>query len=106
MTTVFYIKNMFVEHIQDSKLQKPEDFDNYNPERFPHFHVFMCSHLGRPIDTACLKENANIIAKIPKAKIKHVTFEELTNMGVIWGIGNLVWNPLELLKQRNIKGRN
>ena len=90
MTTAFFSEGMFTGHIQNSELKKPGDFNNYDPEKFPHFHLFMCSHLAMPIETDCLEDNANIISKIPEDEIKTITFEELAKMGVIWGTGNLV----------------
>ena len=76
--------------IKDSKLKMPEDFENYNPEEYPHFHVFMLVHLGQPIDIAALEDNANIIADIPENAIKSVTFNDLMEKGVVFGTGDLV----------------
>jgi hypothetical protein len=90
MCGMFMFPGMFYNHIKDSKLKMPEDFENYNPEDYPHFHVFMLTHLGQPLDIAALEDNANIIAGIPKENIKSVSFSDLLEMGVIFGNGNLV----------------
>lgn len=87
---MFCFADMFRTHIKDSKLEMPEDFENYNPEEYPHFHVFMLTHLAQPICIEALEENANIIAEIPMENIKTVTYEQLEGMGVEFGYGTLV----------------
>ena len=59
MSGMFMFPGMFYNHIKDSKLKMPEDFENYEPEEYPHFHVFILTHLGQPIDIAALEDNAN-----------------------------------------------
>lgn len=90
MCGMFMFPGMFYNHIKDSKLKIPDDFENYNPEEYPHFHVFMLTHLGQPLDIAALEDNANIIAEIPEENIKSVSFSDLLEMGVVFGSGNLV----------------
>ena len=77
MSGMFMFPGMFYNHIKDSKLKMPEDFENYDPEKYPHFHVFILTHLGQPIDIA---ENA----------IKSVTLNDLIEKGVVFGTGDLV----------------
>lgn len=90
MNGIFMFPEMFYNHIKDSKLKMPEDFENYDPEEYPHFHVFMLTHLGQPIDIAALEDNANIIADIPENAIKSVTLNDLMEKGVVFGTGDLV----------------
>nr|WP_243126370.1 hypothetical protein [Acetivibrio ethanolgignens] len=66
----------------------PENFDEYNPKEYPHFHVFMLMQLAIPIDIAALESNANIIAGISEEDIKTVTPKDLFDMGVELGEGN------------------
>lgn len=90
MTSMFAFPGMFGPHIKDSNLKQPEDFESYDPEQYPHFHVFMLTHLCQPIDIQTLESNANIIAAIPDDEIKKVTFEQLIEKGIVYGTGNLV----------------
>ena len=90
MCGMFMYPGMFYNHIKDSKLKMPDDFENYNPEEYPNFHVFMLMYLGQPIDIAALEDNANIIAEIPEENIKSVNFNDLLEMGAVFGNGNLV----------------
>lgn len=92
MSGMFMFPGMFYNHIKDSKLKMPEDFENYDPEEYPHFHVFILTHLGQPIDITALEDNANIIADIPENAIKSVTLNDLMEKGVVFGTGDLVWN--------------
>lgn len=90
MCGMFMFPGMFYNHIKDSKLKMPDDFENYNPEEYPNFHVFMLTHLGQLIDITELKDNANIIADISEDDIKSVSFSDLLEMGVVFGSGNLM----------------
>lgn len=90
MSGMLMFPGMFYNHIKDSKLKMPEDFENYDPEEYPHFHVFILTHLGQLIDIAALEDNANIIADIPENAIKSVTINDLMEKGVVFGTGDLV----------------
>lgn len=90
MCGMFMFPGMFYNHIKDSKLKMPENFEKYNPEDYPHFHVFMLTHLGQPLDIAALEDNANIIAEISEDNIKSVSFDDLLEMGIVFGSGGLV----------------
>lgn len=90
MSGMFCFRGMFRPHIENSKLKMPENFDEYNPEEYPYFHVFMLMHLARPIDIAALESNANIIASISEEDIKTVTPKDLFDMGVELGYGDLI----------------
>lgn len=82
MVTTFIYPEMFRSHINGSKLKQPKNYESFDQEKYPHFDVFIKSHLGNVFDTADLKNNANIIASIPDEKIKTVTYRDLINMGV------------------------
>ena len=77
LSTVFMFPDMFKPHIANAKLKMPEDYLDYNPKEFPHFHVFMSTHFGQAIDIESLEDNANIIADIPNDEIMTITFKDL-----------------------------
>lgn len=63
-------------------IKVPNDVDNYDPEEYKHFHLFLCAQLGAPMPTSTSHwENAKVIAKIPEDKIKTITAEELEDLG-------------------------
>jgi len=90
MNTVFLFPDMFRNHIENSRLKQPEDYENYDPNEYPHFHVFMSIHLANTIDVFSLKENANTIADIPEGEIRNVTIQDLIDKGVYFASGDLV----------------
>jgi hypothetical protein len=82
MATFFAFPEMFRTHIEDSNLKLPDSFEHYNPEEYPHFHVFMTLHLAQTIDVFTLKDNANVIAAISDTDIKKVTIDQLVKNGL------------------------
>jgi len=90
MTGMFGFPDMLKNHIENSNLKQPEDFNNYNLEEFPHFSVFMATHLCCPVDVYALEDDANIIAAIPEDQIRAVTYGDLVEMGMSVASGNLV----------------
>ena len=88
MTTTFFFPEMFRNHIDNSNLKLPKDFENFDPEKFPHFNVFILTHLGNTFDVNDLKENANIIASIPEENIRKVSYKDLIAMGVTFSYCN------------------
>lgn len=76
---------ILVGHAEEAGIKIPEDLDKYDPEKFPHWHVFCQVQLGRRIPkgyTFAVSENAKLIAKIPKAKLKTLTLQNLVDMGL------------------------
>jgi hypothetical protein len=73
--------NMFLNHIKNTGLKIPSDLENYNPEEYIQYHIFMLLHLGVPIDVFSLKYNAEIIAKLSDEESKTITLEQLIEKG-------------------------
>jgi hypothetical protein len=82
MATMFCFPGMFLPHIEEGIIKMPEDVENFNQEKYPHWAVFLGSHLGNVIEISEISENARTIANIPDDKIKQVTMEDLKKMGV------------------------
>ena len=85
---MFCFAGMLENHIKNSKLKQPSDFENYDPNEYPHFHVFQTLHLGCPIDISSLEENANVVADIPEDTIRQITLEQLVEKGLWIEHGN------------------
>ena len=79
MTTIFIFPGMYHPHIKDSKLKMPEDFDNYDPKEYPHFHLFIMAHSNMAFDPVDLEYNANLIAEIPEDRLNDISFKNFLN---------------------------
>lgn len=79
------LPEMLLKPAQEAGIKVPSedaDFDNFNVEEYPHFHLFCCAQLGQPMPTPTAHwENAKVIALIPADKVKAITFGELQTMG-------------------------
>jgi len=74
--------HMLVDPAIKAGIDTPEDADDYDEEKFPHFHLFCCAQLGRPMpDWTCHWDNAKIIKEIDIKDIKTTTFDDLMSKG-------------------------
>lgn len=64
-------------------MKVPPDPDNFDPEEYPHFSVFLKVQLGAPMpDPSAHWENAKVVASVPEDKIHMVTYQELLDAGL------------------------
>lgn len=74
---------MLVEAAKKVGMKVPEDPDNFDKNKFPHFVVFCNAQLCRPV---CYHgehwDNAKIIAAIPDDKIMEVSLNDLLKEGL------------------------
>jgi len=89
MATTFHFEEMFRPHIQ-KVLTLPEDMEDYNPEEYPHWHVFRLIHQSSVFDVSDLPANAEIINSFNEEEIKKVTIEQLVQKGLYLSSGQLV----------------
>lgn len=79
---------MLVEPAEQAGMKVPphagkHDLDNYDPEEYPHFHVYLTAQLGASMPSwSSHWDNAVMIAAIPADKIKTITYEQLLDMGL------------------------
>jgi hypothetical protein len=81
MNTYFAFPEMLVPHIKTTNLKIPEKLDDYDPEEYPHWHVYLNTHLGYCYPLDVFTYNAEIISAIPEEKTKNVTIQDLINLG-------------------------
>ena len=75
---------MLVNPALDAGINVPEDLEDYDPERFPHWYVFNMVQLGAPMpDANSHFANAKVIASVTDEDITKVTHHDLENMGVV-----------------------
>ena len=65
-------------------MRVPKDPDNFDPNKFPHFHVFCILQLGRRMIPGEHFDNAKVIASFSKDEIRKATLEDFLAKGLIW----------------------
>lgn len=67
---------------EEAGMKVPSDPENFNPNEFPHFHVFCILQLGTSMPNPTAHwDNAKVIAKIPQEQIFSVTPAQVIEMG-------------------------
>ena len=67
----------------EASMKMPNDIHNYNPDEFPHWHVFVNIQIGRVMTYSSSHFlNAKIIAGIEDEDIMHITLRELEKRGL------------------------
>lgn len=73
---------MLVSYAKAGGIKVPSDPENYDKNKFPHWHVYVCMQLGASIPySSALVENARIIANLSNKKINKVTYQDLKSLG-------------------------
>lgn len=62
-------------------MKVPPDPEAFNPNEFPHFHVYCNVQLCRKITWGNHWRNAEIIAAIPEQQLRTLTLEQLERLG-------------------------
>jgi hypothetical protein len=75
---------MLIGACEKSGIKVPENVDEYDPEKYPHFYVFCQLQLGRPITWGEHWDNAEIISKLTVEEIKTFTLAEYLSRGLHW----------------------
>lgn len=75
---------MLVAAAEMAGMEVPEDTDGYDRTKYPHWHVFCVCQLGRRILNAGDHwGNAKVIADIPLADLKTMTFNQIKERGFL-----------------------
>lgn len=77
------LAEMLVEPAKKAGMRVPRDIHKCDKRKYPHWHVFCVVQLGRfmPSPTSHW-QNAEVIAKIPDARIRRMSLAELVAAGV------------------------
>lgn len=63
-------------------MKTPDDPENFDPEEYPHFQVFLNIQLGAPLPSPNSHwVNAEVIAAIPDLEIRKISLDELVELG-------------------------
>jgi hypothetical protein len=75
-------EGMLVAPATEAGMKVPEDPEDYDPEQFPHFDVYLKCQLGASMPNPSAHwNNAKLIAGYSDAKIKTLTYAELLEDG-------------------------
>lgn len=72
---------MLVEAAERAGMPVPSDVDNFDPNEYPHFHVFCRLQLGKRIRWGEHWDNAKVIASIGFDRIKTMHLEDFIAAG-------------------------
>lgn len=75
---------MLVGACEKSGIRVPENLDEYDIEKFPHFFIFCQLQLGRPIRWGEHWDNAEIISKLTVEELKTFTLQDFLSRGLHW----------------------
>ena len=74
--------NMLIGPSEKAGMKVPPDADKFDPNEYPHFQVYLNCQLGAALPfPAAYWQNAEIVAAVPKDKIKTITYTELLEQG-------------------------
>lgn len=73
---------MLVSAAEKAGMAVPDDVENYDADKFPHWHVYTSVQLGTGLPyPAAHWDNAHVIAGIPESRIRKVTAADLIAAG-------------------------
>lgn len=83
---MYAFPGMLIGPAQEAGISIPPDIENYTPNDFPHWHVFITAQLGKPLPSPTAGwHNAKMIAGIETEKLKKMTFKDLVKAGFAVG---------------------
>ena len=74
---------------KEAGMKVPENLEDFDPKKYPHWQVFCKVQLGAPMPNASAHwDNAKIVTKVSEDKIMQVSYEELVGMGLTIGFSH------------------
>lgn len=75
-------KGLLVTPAVDAGISVPEDPENYDASKFPHWHVYTVLQVGASMPNPRAHfENAKIVASVPHDQIEKVSYSDLKRLG-------------------------
>lgn len=76
------LADMLVTFAEGAGMKVPPNADEYDKNKFPHWHVYTTMQLGRRMPSPdSHARNAHLIAKIPAKQIRKLTYGAILAMG-------------------------
>jgi len=74
---------MLMKAAEEAGMKVPPNPDEYDQEKFPHFHVFCGVQLGRSMTSWTEHwDNAKVVAEVPEKEIRTITVQGLLDKGL------------------------
>lgn len=74
--------DMLVKPARQAGIKTPVDPEAYDPERYPHWHVYLNAQLGAPMPNSTSHwTNARVVAGVPEGELRAVTMWQLIERG-------------------------
>lgn len=81
--------DMIVPAAKEAGIKVPSDLENFEPKQFPHWTVFSRMQLGQPMPYPTVDwDNARVVAKLNKEKVKKITPKQLIEAGFLIGFSH------------------
>ena len=76
------IPSALVPAAEDAGIKVPENLEDFDSDKYPHWHVFMSAQLGVSMPSpGCHFENAKIIAALSDKEVLTITMKQLRAKG-------------------------
>lgn len=73
---------MLIGPAEKAGISVPENEEDYDPDKFPHWHVYLSAQLGTGLPhPAAHWDNAHVVASFPEDRIRKVTAADLISAG-------------------------
>ncbi len=74
---------MLVEPAKQAGMKVPEDPDNFNPDEYPHWNIYLTVQIGAPLPNWTAHwDNAKVVAALTEEQCKTITYKEILEMGL------------------------
>lgn len=83
---MFAFPEMLIAPAKNAGINVPDDVNDYDMDKYPHWHVYSLVQLGAPMPwPGAAFDNASLIASLSEEKIKSVTYDDLIDKGLAIG---------------------
>lgn len=80
------LPSMLVDPAKDAGIKVPKNLEDFDSDKYPHWHVFMAVQIGAPQPyPGCHFDNAKVIAALGKNEVLTITMKQLLKKGFIKG---------------------
>jgi hypothetical protein len=78
----YLLIDMLVHVAKGAKIRVPRNPEKYDPEKYPHWHVFQHLQFGTSLPyPEAGHHNAQLIASLPSERLRRINFRDLERLG-------------------------